>query len=75
MKKKNLKSLSLNKKSISNLDASQNKGGNANSILHCILTLDVGGVNICFKTQQKNCVSIFEPCITQTEHPTCRDCA
>jgi len=76
MKKKNLKSLQLNKKSISSLDASSNKGGNiANSVVECILTLDLGGVNICFQTQQKKCASVFIACITQTELPTCRDCA
>ena len=83
MKKKQLKSLSLNRKTISNLDASKNKGGNTtNSVLQCIRTfVDANGVNICLRTndcqrtQQKECVSVFIDCITQTEFPTCRDCA
>ncbi|WP_420572012.1 hypothetical protein [Kordia sp.] len=82
MKKKNLKSLSLNRKTISNLDAAKNKGGNTtNSVRVCIRTfVDANGVNICLptvecpRTEQKNCVSVFIDCITQTEFPTCRNC-
>jgi hypothetical protein len=82
MKKKNLKNLALNRKTISNLDASKNKGGNTtNSILQCVRTyLDANGINICLqtieceRTKQKECVSVLIPCITQTEFPTCRDC-
>jgi hypothetical protein len=79
MKKKNLKNLALNRKTISNLDASNSKGGVAPTVL-CVLTLvNANGVNTCFQSiecyiTQKNCVSVFIPCITQTEFPTCRDC-
>ncbi len=82
MKKKQLKSLSLNRKTISNLDASKSIGGNTtNSVLVCIRTfVDANGNNICLqtfdcqRTEQKECASVFIACITQTEFPTCRDC-
>jgi hypothetical protein len=75
MKKRNLKALLLNKKVISKLEILKNQGGNINnSQKECILTLDLGGINICFETQQKNCVSVYIACVTQTEFPTCRDC-
>ena len=74
MKKKNLKSLALNRKTISSLDATKNKGGiRINTEVECVLTfVDANGVNICIQTRK--CESIFMPCITQTEYPTCRDC-
>ncbi|WP_298418671.1 hypothetical protein [uncultured Kordia sp.] len=52
MKKKSIKNLSLNKKSISSLHASQGIGGiKQNSIYICILTLeDQNGNNLCFPT-------------------------
>lgn len=51
MKKKSIKSLSLNKKSISNLHANQGIGGKENSIHICILTLvDQNGNNLCIRT-------------------------
>lgn len=67
MKKKNIKNLSLNKKSISNLEASRGIGGE-NSILVCIRTLvDANGVNICLvtkfncdRTRQVGCVNTNE---------------
>ena len=75
MKKRNLKILLLNKKVISKLDILKNQEGNINNSNNkCILTLDLGGINICFETQQKYCVSVYIACITQTEFPTCRDC-
>ena len=82
MKKKELKNLALNRKTISKLDAAQSTGGNTtNSIVVCIRTfVDANGVNICLQTtdcqltEQKECVSVFIACITQTEFPTCRDC-
>lgn len=80
MKKKNLKSLALNRKTISNLDVTNSKGGAANSIVECIRTfVNANGVNICLKTVKcvitDECVSsILITCITQTEFPTCRDC-
>jgi hypothetical protein len=79
MKKKNLKSLALNRKTISNLDATKNTGGIAISE-QCPLTIvHINGGNICIQTvecvlTEKNCVSILVSCITQTEFPTCRDC-
>lgn len=82
MKKKNLKSLALNRKTISNLDATNSKGGtDVNSLMFCILSLiNANGVNTCLqtikcaRTEQKDCVSVVITCITQTEFPTCRDC-
>jgi hypothetical protein len=80
MKKKNLKNLVLNRKTISNLDASNSKGGNVAPTFQCALTLlNANGVNTCFQSlecyiTQKNCESILIACITQTEFPTCRDC-
>ena len=79
MKKKNLKTLALNQKTISNLDASYNKGGVANSELQCIRTyVNANGINICIQTAKcvltEDCASVFIACITQTEFPTCRDC-
>jgi hypothetical protein len=76
MKKRKLKNFALNKKTISKLDALKHQGGNVgNSFKECIRTLHLGGVNICFDTQQKTCVvSVFIDCITETEFPTCRDC-
>lgn len=82
MKKKDLKNLMLNRKTISNLASAQNKGGNmVNSELQCIRTfVNANGINTCVatadcaRTEQKECVSIFIDCITQTEFPTCRNC-
>lgn len=76
MKKKNLKSLLLNKKVISSLDIQKSVGGNIdNSIKECIRTIDVGGINICFETLKRTCgESVIVDCITQTELPTCRNC-
>ena len=78
MKKSKLAKFSLNKKTISKLDALKHNGGNnvESLVKPCILTLDVNGINICFETQAyKTCgVSIIVDCITQTELPTCRDC-
>ena len=79
MKKKNLKSLALNRKTISNLDATRNKGGIAITEMQCPLSLiDANGNNLCLQSAKcvltEDCVSIFNPCITQTEFPTCRDC-
>ncbi|MCH2196144.1 hypothetical protein [Kordia sp.] len=78
MEKDKLTKFRLNKKTISKLDALQQRGGNNVESLAkpCILTLDVNGINICFETQAyKTCgESIFIDCITQTELPTCRDC-
>lgn len=69
MKKKSIKNLSLNKKSISNLDVPQ--GGNVsgqNSIRFCILTLvDQNGNNICL-TKYKNCpVTVAAGCVLTIE--------
>lgn len=80
MKKKNLKSLALNRKTISNLDATSNTGGIAISEMQCPLTIvDINGGNLCIRTvkcvlTEDRCVSVFNVCITQTEFPTCRDC-
>ena len=69
MKKKSIKNLSLNKKSISNLHANQGIGGiKQNSIQICILTLvDQNGNNLCYKTVfncdqtwQQGCVNTNE---------------
>ncbi len=53
MKKKSLKNLALNKKSISNLEG--NRGGNVsgqNSFRFCILSvIDQNGNNICLETR------------------------
>ncbi|WP_046758101.1 hypothetical protein [Kordia jejudonensis] len=79
MKKKNLKSLALNRKTISNLDASKNTGGAARTFL-CVFTLpNPNGVNTCLQSAeclqtQTGCPSILITCITQTEFLTCRDC-
>lgn len=79
MKKKHLKSLALNRKTISNLDASNSSGGAGGTTL-CVFTLpNPNGVNTCFQSAeclqtQKGCASILITCITQTEFPTCRDC-
>ncbi|QHI38348.1 hypothetical protein IMCC3317_37390 [Kordia antarctica] len=80
MKKKNLKSLALNRKTISNLDATMNTGGIAISEMQCPLTIvDINGGNLCLRSVKceltGNCVSVRIACITQTEFPTCRDCA
>ena len=68
MKKKSIKNLALNKKSISNLHANQGIGGKENSIYVCILTLvDQNGNNICLRTVfncdrtwQQGCVNTNE---------------
>jgi len=79
MKKKNLKNLVLNRKTISNLDESNTKGGVARTF-QCILTLmNANGINTCLQSvecyiTQKGCESVFVACITQTETPTCRNC-
>jgi len=55
MKKKNLRSLTLNKKSISSLDVSKNiVGGNINTVQICYKSKQIQGGNICFKSV-KNC--------------------
>lgn len=68
MKKKSIKNLSLNKKSISNLRANQGIGGKENSIHICILTLvDQNGNNLCFRTVF-NCDRTREPgCVNTNE--------
>lgn len=52
MKKKSIKNLSLNKKSISKLHTSNEVvGGTLNSIKYCIRTfIDVYGNNVCIRT-------------------------
>ena len=80
MKKKNLKSLALNRKTISNLDASNNTGGIARTEICPLTIVDINGGNICIQSvkcalTEKNCVSFPIACITQTEFPTCRNCA
>ncbi|MEM6719732.1 MAG: hypothetical protein AAF611_10475 [Bacteroidota bacterium] len=86
MKKRNLKNLALNRRTISSLEATQNVGGNlVNSDVICAVT--IGNRATCLETlgcyqtdvcipvtEQKECASIFIACITQTEFPTCRDC-
>ncbi|WP_430410069.1 hypothetical protein [Kordia sp.] len=79
MKKKHLKSLALNRKTISNLDATNSKGGAPNSYIECIRTfVNANGINICLETAKcvitDGCASVLITCITQTEFPTCRDC-
>lgn len=79
MKKKKLKSLALNRKTISNLDATKSIGGIAVSEMQCPLTMiDINGENICIRSVKceltGNCVSVRIACITQTEFPTCRNC-
>ncbi len=63
MKKKSIKNLSLNKKSISNLEA--NQGGNIsgqNSIRFCIRTIvDQNGNNICLPTKRAATCGQTEP--------------
>ncbi|WP_298426639.1 hypothetical protein [uncultured Kordia sp.] len=55
MKKKNLKNLVLNKKSISALETPQNIiGGNVNTVNICYKSKYIQGQNICYKTD-KNC--------------------
>jgi hypothetical protein len=68
MKKKSIKNLSLNKKSISSLSAAQGIGGKENSVLVCIRTfVDANGNNICLgtwfncdRTRQAGCVNTNE---------------
>ena len=80
MKKKNLKNLVLNRKTISSLDVSNTKGGYNAATFRCVLTvLNANGINICIQSAecfitQKGCASVFVACITQTETPTCRNC-
>ena len=55
MKKKHLKNLALNKKSISSLAASENiVGGNVNTVNFCVKSMPIQGGNICVKSV-KNC--------------------
>jgi hypothetical protein len=55
MKKKQLKNLALNKKSISKLAAPESiVGGNVNTIQICYKSKNIQGGNICFKSV-KNC--------------------
>ncbi|MCH2192871.1 class I lanthipeptide [Kordia sp.] len=78
MKKKSLKNLSLNKKSISNLHASQGiVGGTQNSIKICIRTIvDQNGNNLCLRTVfncdrtwQQGCVNTNE--VDTNTYPIC----
>lgn len=86
MKKRNLKNLALNRRTVSSLKANQSVGGNAvNSVVICAVS--VGNITNCVRTAdcyrtygcvpltQKECISIVIDCITQTEFPTCRNCA
>lgn len=69
MKKKSIKNLSLNKKSISSLADRQGVvGGTLNSIKFCILTLvDQNGNNLCIRTVF-NCDRTREPgCVNTNE--------
>jgi hypothetical protein len=86
MKKKELKNLALNRKTISNLESNNTVGGNtaqncvrtfvdANGNNICLVTLDCQRTEYCVPVSQKECVSVFIDCITQTETPTCRNCA
>jgi hypothetical protein len=67
MKKKSIKNLSLNKKSISNLEASRGIGGE-NSRIVCVRTfVDANGNNICLptffncdRTREVGCVNTNE---------------
>ncbi|MFK7748329.1 MAG: hypothetical protein AB8B65_08065 [Kordia sp.] len=70
MKKKSIKNLSLNKKSISNLHAHQNTGGTLNTIRYCIRTfVDANGNNICLRTV--NCERTKQPgCVNTNEVDT-----
>lgn len=72
MKKKNLKNLSLNKNSISNLQTAKSIGGNnENSIIVCIRTIvDLNGVNLCLKTRIR-CERTWKPgCVITNEVDT-----
>ncbi|AXG68078.1 hypothetical protein KORDIASMS9_00268 [Kordia sp. SMS9] len=85
MKKKNLKNLALNRKTISNLKTSQSFGGNAPISVQCplslfapttcLVTVECYQTDNCIPVTKEECNSIFIDCITQTETPTCRDCA
>jgi hypothetical protein len=68
MKKKSIKNLSLNKKSISNLHKSQGLVGGVNSIKVCIRTIvDQNGNNLCIRTNF-NCDRTWEPgCVNTNE--------
>ena len=79
MKKKNLKSLALNRKTISNLDVSKSTGGIVRTEMCPLTIVHINGGNICIQSvecvlTEKNCASIIITCITQTEFPTCRNC-
>jgi hypothetical protein len=70
MKKKSIKNLSLNKKSISSLSATKGIGGKENSVQVCILTLvDQNGNNICYRTIF-NCHTIRVGCVKTNEVDT-----
>ena len=63
MKKKSIKNLSLNKKSVSNLQTVESTGGGT---FRCILSIiDQNGNNICLQTQSP------ELCPGETETPGC----
>ena len=84
MKKKNLKNLVLNRKTISNLEYNTTVGGNtvdcvrtfvdANGNNICLVTFDCQRTEYCVPISDQECVSVFIDCITQTETPTCRNC-
>lgn len=84
MKKKNLKSLALNRKTISNLKTNQSRGGAAPISVQCPLSIQAPTICLvtadcyqtanCIPVTRKECVSVFIDCITQTETPTCRNC-
>jgi hypothetical protein len=80
MKKKNLKSLALNRRTVSNLETSQNLGGAGSTAPQCAITIFNCVTLQCVRTEncipltKQECVSIVIDCITQTEFPTCRDC-
>lgn len=71
MKKKSIKNLSLNKKSISNLHASQGIVGGENSVKVCIRTIvDQNGNNLCLRTIF-NCDRTWQPgCVNTNEVDT-----
>ncbi len=79
MKKQHLKSLALNRKTISNFDASSNRGGAGGTVL-CVFTVpNPDGVNTCLQSvecpqTQKGCASVLITCLPPTEFLTCRNC-
>ncbi|KAB8156101.1 hypothetical protein EZY14_002460 [Kordia sp. TARA_039_SRF] len=76
MKKKSIKNLSLNKKSISNLHAGKQVGGVENSVRYCILSIvDQNGNNLCLtrfncpQTREAGCVLTIE--VDRLTRPIC----